>query len=118
MKQNLEVLISQVELSDDCEHLYLYTRNSEDSNCLWSQLAGQALDCTEGRQPILYNMPEDPPESHVLDIESDPDQLILLLQYLENDMKDHAFLQPGTTEHIRAQIKENTAKHASNIVLK
>lgn len=111
MKHNLEVLISKIELSDDKEHLYLHTRNDKDCNCLWTQLAGQALDHTEGRQPILYNMPEDPPESRVLDIESDPDQLILLLHYLEYDMKDHAFLPPGTTELIRTQIHEQTARH-------
>lgn len=117
MKQNIEVLISKIELSDDNEHLYLHTRNDKDCNCLWSQLAGQALDRTEGRKPILYNMPEDPPESLVIDIESDTDQLVLLLQYLENDLKDHAFVHPGTTELIRAQIKEHSAKHGSNITL-
>ena len=72
-----------------------------------AQLAGQALDRTEGHKPILYNMPEEPPESPespVLEIEADTDQIILLLKYLENDLKDQAFLPKGTTEHILEQI--------------
>jgi hypothetical protein len=104
MNQDLEILISKVELSEDREHLYLHTRNYKDCNCLWAQLAGQALDRTEGHKPILYNMPEEPPESLILEIEADTDQIVLLLKYLENDLKDQAFLPKGTTEHILEQI--------------
>lgn len=104
MEQKPEILISRVELSEDGMHLSLYTRNDHDCNCLWGQLAGQAKDRTEGNKPILYNMPEEPPESLVLDIESTPDQLILLLEHLEIELKDDAFLAAGTTERIRQQI--------------
>lgn len=112
MNQSLEILITKVELSDDREHLYLHTRNYEDCNRLWSQLAGQALDRTEGRRPIPYNIPEDPPESLVLDVESDTDKLVLVLQYLEIELKGRSFLSAGTTERIRKQI---TITEKSNI---
>jgi hypothetical protein len=104
MKQNLELLILKVELSDDCEHLFLHTRNANDCGYLWSQLAGQALHRAEGHQPIRYNMPEDPPESPVLNIEADTDQIVLLLKYLEHDLKHLAFLPEGTTSRIEEQI--------------
>jgi len=115
MEQKPEILISKVELSEDGRHLSLYTRNDRDCNCLWSQLAGQAMDLTEGNQPILYNMPEEPPESLVLEIESSPDQLILLLEHLELELKNDAFLAAGTTERIRQQnaffgVRTQTAK--------
>ena len=35
MNQDLEILISKVELSEDGEHLYLHTRNYKDCDCLW-----------------------------------------------------------------------------------
>ncbi len=104
MERKPEILISRVELSEDGMHLSLHTRNDRDCNCLWSQLAGQAMNRTEGNQPILYNMPEEPPESLVLEIESSPDQLVLLLEHLEIDLKNDAFLAAGTTERIRQQI--------------
>lgn len=104
MNQDLEMLITEVKLSEDKEHLSLHTKSVKDCDCLWAQLAGQALDQTEGHQPILYNMPEEPPKSPVLVIEADTDQILLLLKYLENDLKDLAFLPKGTTESILEQI--------------
>ncbi len=102
----------KVELSDDKEHLYLHTRNFHDCSCIWGQLAGQALDRTSGRKPILYNIPEDTPESLLIDVESDSDQLILLLELLENEMKKYAIVPAGTTERIRKQIAKAIAKTA------
>lgn len=122
MKQDLEILVSKVELSDDAEHLYLHTRNYTDCDCLWAQLAGQARDHTEGHKPILYNMPEDPPEPPeplVLEIEADTDQIVLLLRYLENDLKDQAFLAEGTTEQILEQIAHSEkASYVSSPIAK
>jgi len=104
MKQDFEILISKVELSDDAEHLYLHTRNYQDCDCLWAQLFGQVRSRTEGHQPILYDMPGEPPVSLILEIEADTDQIVLLLRYLENDLKSQAFLAEGTTDRILEQI--------------
>lgn len=105
MKNSSEMLITDVVLSDDKEHIIFHTKDKSDSNRLWSQLAGQALDRTEGRRPIPYNMPEDFPVGTTLEVEADTDQIILLLEYLEIEMKDSRFLVPGTTERIRKQIE-------------
>lgn len=107
MQNKLEVLITKVEISEDKEHLLFHTRNRKDCDCLWAQLAGQALDRTEGRKPILYNLPEDPPQELIIDVESDTDQLLLLLEYLEIELKDEVFLAEGTTDSIRKKISNS-----------
>lgn len=116
MQNKLEVLITKVEISEDNEHLLFQTRNRKDCDCLWAQLAGQALDRTEGRKPILYNLPEDPPQELIIDVESDTEQLLLLLEYLEIELKDEAFLAEGTTDRIRKQIS-NSDKYQDNPTL-
>lgn len=112
---NPDILISKVELSDDNEHLYLHTRNFEDCGRVWSQLAGQALYATEGRKQILYNMPEDTPTSLVFDIESDPDQLILLLNYLESDFLKGAFLPKGIAQRVKQHIECNDQTNTKRV---
>lgn len=104
MNQDIEILVTEVELSEDREHLIFHVRNNDDCGRLWSQLAGQALDRTEGRRPIPYNMPEDTPIGTTLEIEADTDQLLKVLAYLEIELKFCRFLAPGTTERIQNQI--------------
>lgn len=111
MKQNTETLITNVELSEDREHLSLHTRNAKDCDSLWAQLVGQVKDRTEGRMPILYDIPANPPESPVLEVEIDTDQVVVLLKYLET----LRFLSEGTNERIHAQIaRDQSAKVISS----
>jgi len=100
MQNSPETLITDVELADDREHLIFHTKDNDDCNRLWSQLAGQLMDITEGRQSIPYNMPEDVPPGAILEIEGD----------LEIELKFYKFLAPGTTERIRKHINEIKVK--------
>lgn len=117
MNKDIDTLISKAELSEDHTCLYLHTKNEEDCNCLWSQLSGQLRDNTEGRKPIQYTLiPENnPPESLVLelDFKKDLSQLVLLLKYLEFELKKFEFLSEGTTDSIQKQItsKESTTSN-------
>lgn len=112
MKQNLEILILKVELSDDGQHLILHTKNVQDCGYLWSQLSGQASHEADGYEPIQYDMPKDPPDSPVLNIVANTDQIVLLLRYLEHDKKHLALLSEGTTARIEKQIANS--EKASN----
>ncbi len=111
MKQLFEIviskperIISKIELSDDNEKLIFHTRNDAHCNSLWTQLAGQSLYATEGRERILYDMPPDPPASNVIEIESDTVQLVALLEYLESDFLNGVFLPKGIADRVKHHI--------------
>lgn len=120
MKNTHEILVSEVEISQDRECLIFHTRDNDDCGRLWCQLAGQLLDVTEGRKSIPYNMPEDTPPGTTLEVEGDTDQLLKLLTYLEVELEYYRFLAQGTTEQIQKQIESaedsnNEPQFSSNL---
>jgi hypothetical protein len=104
---------AEVELSKDAEYLIFRAKDNPDCQRLWGQLAGQLLNATEGRQKIYYNMPEDLPDGATLEIEGDPDQLILLLGFLENQVYGK-FIPAGTTAKIQKQIEATEKASAAH----
>ena len=104
-------LINKVEYFPTQMLLNLHTKSCEDCGGLWSELFGQVNDNAEGRSPILYNMPEDPPELWptsdttklwVMNIEIDQEGLFQLLNYIETELE--GFLPSGTCQNFKQRM--------------
>ncbi|MDQ2994838.1 MAG: hypothetical protein M3R00_07855 [Pseudomonadota bacterium] len=71
------------------------------------------MDNKDGRKPILYDFPIHPPNDLIMFVESNPDQILLLVEFLETAPKPGIYLPVGTSEVIRKQI-ENFTKTSCN----
>jgi len=105
-------LIFKIEYYPEEELLNLHTNSFEDCGRLWSQLRGQVTDNTEGRKPILYDMPFDPPqlwemppgepELWIMNLEIDKDKIVPLLEHIETELD--GFLPAKTTQNFKSRL--------------
>lgn len=96
--------IAKIQLIPHEDVLLLTTTNAEYCAELWTELYGQVTTNTDGYEPILYDMPGSPPDNHVIELESDLDELLRIINYLETRLVEAHFVSVGIYRTIKEQV--------------